>query len=414
MKKIEEILEKRWASNCVAIAFGIILYLILSNINSIFSGVSSFIQLMSPLIIGVVLAYLMNPIVNVFETKILQKVSNENSRHNLSVTVTIVLILVIITLFFIKIIPSLFESMTGLISNIDIYKDTIEELLEKINNMKLGVHLDIGMITGNIDKWLDMVFEKIGKNINVILETSKTMGNVLLNWIIGFVLAVYFLIGKKSIQKTVDEFRKSALSDDTYRRHNVFFKRCHEILIQYISCNFMDGLIIGISNAIFMIIMKLPFAPLISVIVGVTNLLPTFGPIIGGVIGAFLLVINKPAYALAFIIFTCILQAIDGYVLKPKLFGGSLGIPAVLTLIAIIMGGKFFGVIGIFLGIPIAAVLTFTYQESFIPWLNERKEINSDEKSEQVADEKISEEKTETVAVQKPVSNSKKKNKTRK
>ena len=106
---------------------------------------------------------------------------------------------------------------------------------------------------------------------------------------------------------------------------------------------------------------------------GITNLAPTFGPIVGAVIGAFILVLVNPWYALWFLIFTIILQTIDGYILKPRLFGESLGVSALMVLISIIIGGRLFGVIGILFAIPFAAIIDFVWKDYVIKKLEERK-----------------------------------------
>ena len=135
----------------------------------------------------------------------------------------------------------------------------------------------------------------------------------------------------------------------------------------------LDGIIVGVINAIFMVIARMPYVSLISVVVGVTNLIPTFGPVIGAVIGAFILVLVNPMQALIFLIFTMVLQLIDGYILKPKMFGGSLGVPAAWILISIVVGGKLFGIPGIVLGIPFAAIISFVYEELVMPMLLKHK-----------------------------------------
>ena len=114
---------------------------------------------------------------------------------------------------------------------------------------------------------------------------------------------------------------------------------------------------------------------LISLVVGVTNLAPTFGPIVGAIIGGFVLVLVNPLHALWFIIFTIILQTIDGYVLKPKLFGGSLGVPGVWILISIIVGSRILGVTGILLAIPFAAIVDFIYHDLIFQGARKREEL---------------------------------------
>ena len=151
-------------------------------------------------------------------------------------------------------------------------------------------------------------------------------------------------------------------------------------MYRFIWCDLFDALIIGVANAIFFAIAGLPFNAMISVVVAVTNLAPTFGPIVGGAIGCAILLLQNPWQALWFLIFTIILQTIDGYVLKPKLFGGILGVPSVWILICIIVGGRIFGVLGILLAIPFAAISDFLYGDYLLPYLQRRRERLDKEK----------------------------------
>jgi predicted PurR-regulated permease PerM len=121
-----------------------------------------------------------------------------------------------------------------------------------------------------------------------------------------------------------------------------------------------------------MAIIGIPYSVLISVIAGVTNLAPTFGPIVGAAIGAFILILVHPWFCVAFLIITIVLQTVDGYILKPKLFGESLGVSPLMILIAIILGGRLFGVAGILLAIPFAAILDFVYRDFVLKKLEEK------------------------------------------
>ena len=115
-----------------------------------------------------------------------------------------------------------------------------------------------------------------------------------------------------------------------------------------------------------MVIFRMDYAVMISVVVGITNTAPTFGPIVGAVIGALILVLVNPLWAAWFLIFTIILQTVDGYIIKPKLFGDTLGISSLLILIAIVVGGRMFGVVGIILGIPVAAIFDYIFKIGFL------------------------------------------------
>ena len=140
-------------------------------------------------------------------------------------------------------------------------------------------------------------------------------------------------------------------------------------------------MIIGISNAIFMKAAGMPYIVLLSVVVGVANLVPTFGPFVGGTIGAFILVLVNPWYALWFLIFTFLIQTVDGYILKPRMFGDSLGVPAVWVLVSIIVFGRIFGILGVVVSIPLAAILTYMYRSWIMIKLEKRRESNELQRS---------------------------------
>jgi predicted PurR-regulated permease PerM len=211
------------------------------------------------------------------------------------------------------------------------------------------------------------------RNINTILDTTVSLGKGVASWVIGLILAIYFLIDKENLKDGVDTLMRVFMLDRTYKNSVIFWNRCNQILLRYVVCDLLDGLLIGLTNWIFMTLTDMPYGVLISVVVGVTNMAPTFGPIVGGAIGAFILVLLNPWYALTFLIFTIVLQTIDGYVLKPKLFGATLGVSGVWILICIVVGGRMFGVGGILLAIPFAAIMDYIYKEFILVVLTKRK-----------------------------------------
>ena len=149
---------------------------------------------------------------------------------------------------------------------------------------------------------------------------------------------------------------------------------CAGILNRYVVYNLLDSLIIGGANAIFMAVMGIPYVGLVSFIVAVTNLIPTFGPMIGGAVGALLLCLVKMRYAVIFLIFTVLIQICDGYVIKPKLFGSSLGVSSLWILIGIIVGGRMFGAVGVLLAIPAVAIWDSLYADYLLPRLEAGKQ----------------------------------------
>lgn len=367
--KIKHMLQKRWVAYTIATCSAVILYVLLSNLAGIWQGITNLYQVISPVIIGVVIAYLINPLSNLFEKRVFRKWNNEKGRHKVSVMIAVVCVLLIVILLLVSLIPSLGNSFEGILKNMDSYKVTIDDYIDRLSNLASKMNLDISSLTSSWDTLLEDFMSNLSQNLIKIVSASYNVGMGAFNLVIGFILAIYFLLDKENMVGGINKLRHAILTDRVYDRHTVFWSRCHNILTRYIIYNLLDGLIVGSVNAIFMLMTGMPYVVLISVVVGITNLLPTFGPVIGGAIGSVILVLNDPMQALIFLIFTVVLQAMDGYVLKPKLFGGSLGVPAVWILITIILGGKMFGMVGILLAIPFTAIFMFVYEETILPAL---------------------------------------------
>jgi len=296
---------------------------------------------------------------------------------------TIIVVILAIVLLFIALIPSLAKSASLLISNGQTYISNLEGYIDKISANLSKIGIEVGDIEESVESVLTNFLNGIPEHMGKILSTSVSVGSSFFNLVIGFILAIYFLMGKEEFRSGFRRLRHAIQTEKSYAAHSAFWKKCHEILIRYIGFDILDGIIVGVVNALLMCIFGLPYKSLISVIVGVTNLLPTFGPFIGAIVGAFILVLANPMHALIFIIFTLVIQLFDGYILKPKMFGGSLGVPDAWILISIVVGGKLFGAAGIVLAIPFAAIVSFTYEEWFMPLLLKRKAaIDKKEKEE--------------------------------
>ena len=383
MKKFNHFLvtHRKTVYTLAALAVGILCvvnigYMLFANIGGFGKVLRYLAGILSPIIIGLVLAYVIDPIAKFFENHVFQRLKKEKLRRTLSAIIALVLVLAMVSLFIGTLIPSLIGSVSMLIANADVYDAGIEDFIEQINSLGhsfgFGLNIDLPSMVSSLKDYLTDFISNLAENLSSVLNTTKNIGNTLINVVIGVILAVYFLFGKQYLLTGLGRLRRALYTPETYENHNRFWRRCHDIFTQYIGCNLIDALIVGVSNAIFMLIIGMPYVSLISFAVGLTNLIPTFGPVIGAVIGAFVLVLVKPSYAMWFLIFTVAIQILDAYVIKPKLFSSSFGIPAVWTLIAITIGGKLFGILGVLLAIPFAAVIAFVYDERFIPWLQKK------------------------------------------
>lgn len=142
-----------------------------------------------------------------------------------------------------------------------------------------------------------------------------------------------------------------------------FPEKCRYVFSTYIRSNLLDAAIVGAANAVFLAVMKLPYILPISLVAGLSNMIPTFGPLLGLAVGCLFLVFHRPISALWFLLFTVVLQLIDSYFIKPKLFGSALGVPSFLVLVATLVGGWLFGIWGVLLAVPVAAILLMVWRD---------------------------------------------------
>ncbi len=375
MKLSSKFRKKKWVSYTIATCSAVLLYMILSHLSEIANGFGSFFKFIQPVVTGMIIAYIFNPISKFFEGKIFKKIKNEKTRWGLSVAFSIIIVLTAVILLFVALIPQLAESISYFISNVGGYVDSLQTLLREIENSNAGgiFGADLGKLANIGDKILSAVSDYFTNNVGNVVNTSANIGKSLFDSMIAFILAIYLLTGKERLKNGVAKFLGLIMKEENYKNAGDFFRRCNDIMIRYITFDLIDGILVGIVNFVFMLIAGIPYSVLISVIVGITNLAPTFGPIVGALIGGFILVLVNPLYAISFLIFTIILQTIDGYVLKPRLFGEGLGVSPLMVLIFIILGGRLFGVGGLLIAIPVSAILDFTWRDFIVKKLEEKR-----------------------------------------
>lgn len=394
MKFNKHNLEKPWVAYTVATCSAVFLYVCLTHFNVFAGAMHKLSVFISPVFLAAVIAYILNPLTNIFEKYVFRKVRKPRMRRTLAVTFTVIAVLLFIVILLIALIPQVIKSIVTFISNINTYISSLQGLLNQLNdsaNSENSLFSGLsGLITSGGDL-LDTIGSELPEGFNNIINTTFNFTKGIFEGVIAFILAIYFLSAKDTFKSGFKFLLQAILSDKVYPVTADFLKKCHNILIRYIIFDLLDGLIVGLANMVFMMIGRMPYAVLLSVVVGVTNLAPTFGPIVGGAIGAFILLLVNPWYALAFLIFTVILQTIDGYVLKPKLFGGSLGVPPVWVLISIIVGGRIFGIPGVLLAIPFAAIVDYIYESWILVRLKKRRAQHKQQHEARAAKQKAQE-----------------------
>ncbi len=351
---------------CIGVAF----YVLLSNLGAVLKALGTFLGFFKPVFLGAVIAYAISPLTKFFYHRVFRKMKIGKARWCLSVAVSVALMLLAVALLLGTLNPQLLQSLIMLAENID---DYTRSLIVWLEGNKLSSVIDTASLETVSENALESISAFVKDNASSLLSAAATSGKNVLTGLIALILAVYFLVDTRRVLINIRKFFTLILPRGAAEVFLDFILRCDTILVSYIVQSIIDAMIVGSVNAVFMAVCRMPYIGLVSVIVGVTNLIPNFGPIIGGAIGAFVILLVDPMQALMFAGFTLLLQLVDGYILKPKLFSNSLGVSGLLILISTIVLGNMFGIPGILVSIPSAAVLSFIYNDYFVPWKEEKR-----------------------------------------
>ena len=343
--------------------------------SAVLSALGTFVGYFRAVILGAVFAYLLSPLAIFFSTKVFRGKVFDKTRWALSVILAVAVMLLAMTLLIGTLLPQLIDSIVLFSANIDGYATSLMYLIE---NSSLYNLIDQESFMTFSQNSLTSVTNFIKENAGNIVGFAASSGKNIASTVIAMILAIYLLMDSKRVVNGVKQLFSLVLPETGYKLFRDFVIRCDNILINYIVQSLLDALIIGSANAVFMTVTGMPYVGLISVVVGVTNLVPNFGPIVGGAIGAVFLSLIQPMSALGFVMVCVLLQTVDGYFLKPRLFSGSLGASGLLILASTIVLGNTFSVLGILLSIPTAAVLSFLYHDYLLPWLRKRKQKGAD------------------------------------
>ena len=331
----------------------------------------TFIGYFDTVILGCVIAYIMNPLAMMFERTVFAKVRQGKMKWSLSIGAAVILLLLMAGFLLRTLIPQLMDSVVMLVSNMDVYLASLHDLIDKWG---LSEVLRSDRLFDSSEDIVKRAQSYFSQNADSVMDASAAAGRSLVKWLIAFVLSVYLLAAKTNLKKGAKHLLSLLIPEKRFNNLVSFLSRCDRILVSYIVSSLIDAVIIGVLNFLFMSVMRMEYAGLISVVVAVTNLVPTFGPIVGGAVGALILLLVKPLHAVIFVIFTFILQFIDPYFIKPRLFGNTLGVSGLLIVVSVLVCGRMFGVTGILLSIPLAAILSFVYKEAILPALERRAE----------------------------------------
>jgi len=363
----------RWGVTllCVVLA-SIVFGVILLNLKGFFGIISDLIAILSPVILGVIFAYLLNPMVNAIDRllpKLLfKKMKNEKRMRKISRAVAIfvslsVALFLVYGLFYL-VLPQLYETIMGIVNKLPDYYVTVEKwvlsLFEDNPEMSQNAREALDNVYIKLESWISedgFLIENLQRIMSGVTTSIMSVVKGIANAVIGIVASVYILWSKETFLAQIKKILVAVCKPEKADRIMYVGRETHRIFGGYVSGVIIEAIIMGIMCYLGMLIFRLPFPLLVATVVGVTNIIPFFGPFIGGIPSAILILLVDPLKCFYFIIFIVVLQQIEGNIIAPRVLGDSIGISGFWVLVAITVAGSLFGFAGMLLGVPVFAVL---------------------------------------------------------
>ena len=336
------------------------------------------LSILSPLIIGLVIAYLCDPILEFFEYRIFKRLHNGSLKRGLSLFFTIIVAFSIVAIVAVMMIPQLYLSITELFRNSETYINSLLSWLQTgLNKLTANLPMDIVDIS-DIDKLMVLIEDMFGSAENALseliaeLQEIASEGNLwervwamllglfnsVKNLFIGLFIAFYTLASKEKRVAQIRKFRKAMLSEKSDGKVEDFIALADKTFGGFIFGKILDSLVIGVLTFVLLSIFEVsPYNMLIATFVGLTNVIPVFGPFIGAIPSFFVVLISNPGKAILFLVLILIIQQLDGNIIGPKILGDNTGVSSLCVIIAIAVCSAMWGVVGMIIGVPIFAVV---------------------------------------------------------
>lgn len=350
------------------ISFSIILYFVLQNIGAIRNIVANILGILSPFLIGAGIAFVLNIPMKFFEEKLLKpkkmkngKMKQSKLKRPISILFSFILIILLISFVIKLVIPQLISVIIMFISEVPDFLYDVKDWAIEMTKQYPDISSQIQRIEINWQQLTNDVISLVSNLASGLVTSSigfivGLIGGIF-NAIISIIFAMYILISK---EKLAEQFKKIVRAYWPEEKAKYLLEI--SVLSQNTFYNFITGqcteaVVIGILCFLGMVLLKLPFAATISVLVGVTALIPIVGAFIGVIVGAILILSIAPIKSIIFIVFLIILQQIETNVIYPKVVGDSVGLPGMWVLVAVVVGGSLGGMLGLLLGLPTISVL---------------------------------------------------------
>ena len=326
-------------------------------------GMGKFINVANPLIMGAMIAYILNIIMKFYEKTLFQKIKNENIlkfKRTISILLSLGSIVILFILIARLIIPELKSCIEVLASGIPAFSNHIIDLIKE--NPHIQDLLPDSVSTLNIDmvNWkevIDNTLKWFTLGAGTVIEYVTSFFSIIFNFVVGLIFAIYILSDKENLSNQFKRMIKTYTNDKISKNLFYVLRVTDQCFHNFIVGQCMEAVILGGLCIIGMLILRLPYAVMIGVFIGCTALIPIAGAYIGAIVGVIMIFTVSPIKAVFFIVFILILQQLENQLIYPKVVGSSIGLPGIWVFASVMIGGGLFGIQGVLFGIPTVSVI---------------------------------------------------------
>ena len=348
------LLDRRAISNLLVAVLAISFYLAAANLTSIREHLRNFLDILSPFLVGFAIAFLLNAPMEFFRQKVYGRLRGGKA---LAILTVYLLATAVVAVLVQLVLPQVVRSVELFVYNVPYYLSNLNDLSQEIVSR---LHLDsrvMGSLIDTYDELVRQAGDTLYRRLPDLFNLGVALGSGVISGFTALIASIYMLYSKENLVRLLKRLVYAFVPTDKARVFLGYCRKSNQIFSAFLNGKIIDSAIIGMLCFFLSCLIKIPFAILVSVIVGVTNIIPFFGPIVGAVPCLMILLIVDPFGALRFFILIVALQQFDGNILGPKILGDSTGLSPLLVLAAIVAGGGLFGFLGMVLGVPACAVL---------------------------------------------------------
>lgn len=349
---------------CAVAAFTVALYLALSNLDRVKTFLSAGIGLLSPFIMGAVIAFVLSGLMSMLESRVfaplLKKARSPRAARAvrpLALITTYLLMFGGLSIVVWVVVPQLATSVVTLGNSIPSYLASLQRFGEQLSHEWVLPPEVLDQISTWFEATVNNMLSFIVDFIPGVLSFVASLGGGVLNFVIGLIVSAHLLLGKEKLLSQLSRLNHAFIPTRAADRLGSASLTAVETFGNYVSGQLLDALMVGVVSVIGLSLFRFPYAMLIGVVMGITNIIPFFGPFIGAIPGFFIILMIDPIKALWYLVFVVVLQQVDGNFIAPKIIGGSVGLPPLWVLFAVTVGGGIFGIPGMILGTPVFAVI---------------------------------------------------------